>query len=146
MIDPFEDVAAPEMPNPLEQLTTELSRSMMWDMIGPINMKDHSDDFGQNPASMDVLEAEAQAMWKRKQALMVFGQDLPLFCTLATEAASNTLITANDNLKNMPEQFKMQYKQDNLRVSALVTASVISHMLQKGMLKFGDRYYELLGK
>lgn len=146
MRNPFEEVEPLEELNPLQRLTQELSRSMMWDIIGPQNMANNSPHFGLNPASMDVLEAEAADMWKRKNAIAVFGSDLPLFVSAASEAASNTFLKDNPNLQGMPEEAQMQFRMDNLRLTSLVTAAVMGHMLQKGLIKYGDRYYELLGK
>jgi hypothetical protein len=145
MTDPFEDVTPATPLDPWQVLTTELSRSMMWDMIGPEIMRNNPTKYGQNPASDDVLEAEASEMWSRKQSILPFGLDFPFLCYVAAEIASLALIKSDEVLTRMSDDEKMRFRVHNIKLSTAVAESVVSHMLQKGLINYGDRN-EFLGK
>jgi hypothetical protein len=139
VIDPFEEVSAVPEIDPVQQLTIELSRSMMWDMIGPHKMRDEPIRFGQNPASTDVLEAEAKEMWERKHALVPFGWDFPLLCYIAAQTASSAIISGDPTFAEMHEEDQMKFRINNVNMGNVVAAAVVSHMLQKGLIKYGEQ-------
>jgi hypothetical protein len=138
MLDPFEDVSPATPIDPWQALTTELSRSMMWDMIGPKRMRDEPEQYGQHPASPDVLEAEAKEMWARKHLMLPFGMDFPLLCYMASEAASLALIKNDDQMKQLPEEDKLKFRAHNIRLGTAIAETVVSHMIQKGLIKYGE--------
>lgn len=145
MLDPFEEVEpAPDI-DPWQALASELSRSMMWDLIGPQLMRTKPNQFGQNPASPDVLEAEAKEMWARKRSLSPFGMDLPLLCYMAAETASLALMNTEEALQDLSEEDQFKFRMNTIRLSSAIVESVIAHMLQKGLIKYGERY-EFLGE
>lgn len=123
-------------------LATRLQRSTLWDMVGPYNMRDTPGLYGQNPASTDVLEREAVDMWERKHALIPFGENLPMLCSIAAHAATRAIMVG-EGMQLSPEQ-QMNLTMNNTFVSMRVAQSVIGHMLQAGMITYGGRN-ELLG-
>ena len=145
MIDPFEEVSPAAPIDPWQALTTELSRSMMWDMIGPARMRDEPTKYGQHPASMDVLEAEAQEMWARKHSMLPFGMDFSLLCYMAAESASLALIRADDMMNSLPDDEKLKFRIHNVKLGTAIAEAVVSHMLQKGLITYGETD-EFLGK
>jgi hypothetical protein len=145
MTDPFEEVN-PLLPiDPWQALSVELSRSMMWDMIGPNRMQEEPDKFGQHPASLDVLEVEAEEMWARKKAMLPFGMDFSLLCYMAAESASLALIRSDDMMENLPDEEKLKFRIHNVKLGTAIAESVVSHMLQKGLIQYGDDS-EFLGR
>jgi hypothetical protein len=144
MIDPFEEVSPVAPIDPLQALTTELSRSMLWDMLGPGRMQNDPGKYGQQPASIDVLEAEAREMWDRKNSLLPFGRDLHLLCYMAAESASLALIHSEEELKALPDEERLKFRVHNVKLGTAIAESVVSHMLQKGLVKYGD-HNEFLG-
>jgi hypothetical protein len=144
MYDPFEEVEPVEEIEPLQQLAMEISRSMTWDMIGPIKMQKDPIRFGQNPASLDVLEAEAREMWGRKNSLLPFGLDFPFLCYMASEAASYALINSDDAMKLLSEEDKMKFRFHNYKLGTAIAEAVVSHMLQRGLITYGE-HNEFLG-
>lgn len=145
MTDPFEDVSPAEGIDPWQALTTELSRSMMWDMIGPKRMRDEPQRYGQNPASLDVLEAEAKEMYARKHLMLPFGMDFPLLCYMASESASLALIKNDEILTELPEEEQLKFRIHNVKLGTAIAETVVSHMLQKGLIKYGE-INEFLGE
>lgn len=139
MIDPFENVEPLEPLDPFQVLTAQLSRSMLWDMIGPDNIKNSSELFNQQPASDEVLEAEAADMWARKQTLIPFGMDFPLLCYMAAESASLVMMKGDEKLGNLSTADKMQFRAGNVKLGTAIAEAVVSHMLQKGLIKHGER-------
>lgn len=139
MIDPFEEVSPVPEIDPWQVLTTELSRSMMWDMIGPYKMRDEPTRFGQNPASLDVLEAEGKEMWERKHALMPFGWDFPLLCYIAAQSASSAILIGDPTFAAMDDEDKLKFRINNVNLGTVVAEAVVSHMLQKGLIQYGER-------
>lgn len=146
MLDPFEEVDPAEDIDPWQVLTTQLSRSMLWDMIGPDRMRDESLKFGHAPASPDVLEAEGKEMWERKYALVPFGWDFPLLCFIASEAASAALINSDEKLRAMSEEDIYKFRVNNVRLVTAATESVVGHMIQNGLIKYGDFHDIVVGK
>lgn len=138
MTDPFEDVSPVAPIDPWQALTTELSRSMMWDMIGPKRMRDEPQKYGQHPASLDVLEAEAKEMYARKHAMLPFGMDFSLLCYMAAESASLALIKNDEALSDLPDEEKLKFRIHNVKLGTAIAETVVSHMLQKGLIKYGD--------
>ena len=145
MTDPFEEVSPAAPIDSWQALTTELSRSMMWDMIGPTRMRDEPIKHGQQPASLDVLEAEAKEMWERKHSMLPFGMDFSLLCYIAAESASLALIQNDANLIDLPEEEKLKFRTHNVKLGTAIAESVVSHMLQKGLIRYGERS-EFLGE
>jgi hypothetical protein len=137
-MDPFEDVSPVTPLDPWQALTTELFRSMMWDMIGPYKMRDEPYKYGQNPASMDVLEAEAQEMWTRKHSMLPFGMDFSLLCYMAAESASLALIRSDAAMEQLPDEKKLEFRTHNVKLGTAIAEAVVSHMLQKGLIKYGE--------
>lgn len=138
MINPFEEVEPLEPLDPFRTMTAQLSRAMLWDMVGPSNMQNKSVILGQHPASQDVLEAEANEMWARKRSLLPFGQDFPLLCYVAAEAASTAILTGDDNLGSMSESDKTLFREGNIKLGTAVAESVVSHMLTTGLIRYGE--------
>lgn len=138
MVDPFEEVSPIDPVDPWQALTSELSRSMMWDMIGPTRMQDEPVRFGQHPASPDVLEAEAWEMRARKQSMLPFGMDFSLLCYMAAESASLALIRSDKAMEDLPDEEKLKFRIHNVKLGTAIAESVVSHMLQKGLIKYGD--------
>lgn len=145
MYDPFEEVEPLEELDPLQRLATEIARSMTWDMIGPNKMQKDPERFGQHPASIDVLEAEAAEMWGRKNSLLPFGMDFSFLCYMASEAASYALMNSDDQLKEMPEEDRMKFRFHNYKLGTAIVEAVVSHMLQRGLITYGERN-EFLGE
>lgn len=137
MIDPFENVEPLAELDPLEVLNAKISRSMMWDMIGPVQMARTPEKFGQNPASKDVLEAEASEMWERKNTLVPFGLDFGYLCYMAAEAASYALINSDDAMKSLSEEDRMKFRFHNYKLGTAIVEAVVSHMLQRGLITYG---------
>lgn len=145
MLDPFEEVSPVAPMDPWQALTTELSRSMMWDMIGPSRMQNEPVKYGQQPASPDVLDAEAKEMWVRKHSMLPFGMDFSLLCYMAAESASLALIKNDETLSELPEEDKLKFRIHNVKLGTAIAESVVSHMLQKGLIQYGETD-EFLGK
>jgi len=145
MIDPFEEVEPVEDLDPWEVLTSQLARSMMWDMIGPYKMRDESVKYGQNPASMDVLEAEAKEFWRRKYSLSPLGMDFQLLCYIASQSASSALLMSEGLNETLSYEDQMKFRVSNLKVGVAIAESVVGHLLQKGLIQYGARN-EFLGQ
>lgn len=138
MIDPFENVSPIAPIDPWQALTTELSRSMLWDMLGPARMWNEPGRYGQQPASLDVFEAEANEMWARKKSMMPFGMDFSLLCYIAAESASLALIHSDEMMRELPDEEKLKFRIHNVRLGTAITEAVVSHMLQKGLIQYGE--------
>jgi hypothetical protein len=138
MLDPFEEVSPVAPIDPWQALTTELGRSMMWDMIGPTRMKDEPQKYGQQPASLDVLEAEAKEMYDRKHSMLPFGMDFSLLCYMAAESASLALIKNDEDMTALPDEDKLKFRIHNVKLGTAIAETVVSHMLQKGLIQYGD--------
>lgn len=138
MINPFEEVEPVPPIDPFQVLTAQLSRAMLWDMVGPRAIQEDFALFGQQPASEDVLEAEAQEMWARKNSIAHFGTDFPLLCWMAAESASKALLGADINLQNLSDVDKANFRTSNIKLGTAIAESVVSHMLEKGLIKYGD--------
>lgn len=145
MLDPFEEVTPVPDIDPVQALTIELGRSMLWDMIGPERMTKEGHIFEQFPASEDVLEAEAKEMWNRKYSLAPFGMDFPILCYVAAESASLALLKSDETLNNMSDEDKMKFRISNIRIGTAIAETVVTHMLQKGLVKHGEMN-EFLGE
>lgn len=143
-IDPMEPVEPVPPMLPGEQLTAELTRSMMWDMIGPYQIRDEPYKYGQHPASMDVLEAEAAEFWARKSTLLPFGMFFPMYCFIAAESASKAVLVGHGMLEHMSPEEQQNFRMNNIKFATSVAESVVGHMLQRGLVKYGDNY-EFLG-
>lgn len=138
MVDPFEEVTPITPIDPWQALTTELSRSMLWDMLGPERMQNEPAKYGQQPASLDVLEAEAKEMWARKHSMLPFGMDFSLLCYVAAESASLALIKHDVSMGDLPDEEKLKFRIHNVKLGTAIAESVVSHMLQKGLIKYGE--------
>lgn len=117
-------------------LPLHLRRSMMWDMVGE-NMVTHPEDFGENPASPDVLDLEFRDMVLRHRALESFGPSLDMACNLATAAAVKALTVKSEELSGMSEDDLERLTEEHLQVSTMVTKSVIGQMMSRGMIHIG---------
>jgi hypothetical protein len=145
MTDPFEEVSPAAPINPWQELNIRFSRSMLWDMLGPYQMMNNSAQYGQNPASMDVLEAEAKDMMEREYSMLPLGMDFGLLCLIASETASSVLMKNDEDLQHLPQEELMKFRQHNIRLGTTIAKSVVSHMLQKGLIKYGE-LNEFLGQ
>jgi hypothetical protein len=144
MTDPTDTSELVPPMHPGEQLAAELSRSMMWDMIGPYSIRDEAFKYGQHPASDDVLEAEAEEFRARQSTLLPFGMFLPMYCTIASEAACRAVVIGQGLLEDMTPEELFNFRMNNIHFASSVAASVIGNMLQRGLLTYGDNH-ELLG-
>ena len=113
-----------------------LRRSMMWDMVTDAMIKS-PEEFGETPASEDVLEAEYKDMVERHSTLAPFGPGIDMYCSLAAYAATRAILTIEPETQNFTEEEKEQFLKENTRVSSMVTKSVLSQMLHKGLLHIG---------
>ena len=138
MINPFEEVTPAEPIDPWQALTTSLFRSILWDMVGPNQITNNPEKFNQHPASQDVLEAETEEMWARKRSLMPLGMDFPLLCRIAADSASLILMRTDEEIANLDEEAMVKFRIGNIRLGTAVAESVVSHMLQRGLIKYGD--------
>lgn len=138
MTDPFDDVVPLPPLDEVAVLTHTLERSIMWDIIGPYQMRDNPTDFGQNPASMDVLEAEYRDLMQRQDYLLQFGSNLHLMCYIAAESASDALIKLDEKYKDMPEEELLQFRTHNVNIGAAIVGAVLGNMLQRGLLHAGE--------
>lgn len=135
--DPFK--ANVEPVNPLETmalLPLALRRSMMWDMVGT-SMIHHAEDFGENPASPDVLDREFQDMVKRHKALDIFGPNIEMACNIATTAAIQALAVLDPSVAELSEEEREDMTEAHIKVSTMVTKSVIGQMMAREMIHPG---------
>lgn len=136
--DPFTAEIAPLEPLDNEQaVISHLQRSMMWDIVGPAGIRKNPERFGQNPASQDVMDKEFEEMVLRKNALSSFGFRLPLLTHIAVESASQALLATDPRYSIYTDAEKLQFRMDNARLTTVVTETVISHLLQGGLIHFG---------
>lgn len=145
MYDPFEEVEQPEEQDALAVTAKQISRDMLWDMIGPSKMQKDPEHFRQHPASTDVLEAEAKDMYRRKNSLLPFGMDFPFLCYLAADAASHILVCEDEDLQHLPEEEMTKFRYHNYKLGTAITVAVLTQMLQRGLITYGERY-EFLGE
>src|SRR6202007_465519 len=138
MTNQFEEESPVAPIDPWQALTTELGRSMMWDMIGPNRMQNEPEKYGQHPASLDVLEAEGKEMWARKHSMLPFGMDFSLLCYMAAESASVALIRNDEMLVDLPDEEKLKFRIHNVKLGTAIAETVVSHMLQKGLIQYGE--------
>jgi len=136
--DPFTAVVEPLEPLDNERaVVSHLHRSMLWDLVGPIAITKHPEKFGQNPASEDVLNMEYREMLQRKTAVERLGYNLPLLTQVAVETASQVLLATEPGLSHLTEEGKLGFRMQNARVASVVTDTVVSHLLQGGIINFG---------
>lgn len=145
MIDPFEEVEPVAPIDPWRVLTAQLARSTLWDMVGPEVMAECPEMFGQTPTSPEVWKAEKADMQERRELLVPFGMDLQLLAYMASEAASTAMMKAYEELDNLPDVDKLKFRSTNIRLGTVIAESVISHMLQKKMITYGEAN-EFLGQ
>lgn len=135
--NPFEAKIEPLDPrDTMVLLPLHLRRSMMWDMVGE-NMVTRPEEFGENPASPDVLDLEFRDMVMRHRSLEAFGPSIDMACHLATAAAVKALTTQNPDLADMSEDDLEKLTEEHLQVSTMVTKSVIGQMMSRGMIHHG---------
>jgi len=117
-------------------LPLALRRAMMWDMVGESMIKS-PEDFGENPASQDVLEREYQDMVMRHRALDAFGPNIDMACNLATTAAIQALSVLDPSVAELDEEERDEMTEAHIKVATMVTKSVIGQMMSKGLLHNG---------
>jgi hypothetical protein len=144
LYDPFEEVEQPEEMNPLAVTTRQLSRAMLWDMVGE-NLTTDPVHYKQSPASPDVTDMEYEEMLARKVSLNAFGAAFPLLCQIASDTASHVLTCEDTKLQALSDDERMLFRYHNYKLGTAITVAVITHMLQNGLITYGDPY-ELLGK
>lgn len=135
--NPFEAHVEPLDPmDSIKLFPLALRRAMMWDMVGAA-MLQNAESFGENPASKDVLEREFQDMVQRHNALEPFGPNIEMACRLASSAAIKALSVLDPNLAELSEADAERLVEEHTQVSTMVTKSVISQMLAKGIIHHG---------
>lgn len=135
--DPFK--ANVEPVNPLETMALfplALRRSMMWDMVGT-SMVSNPEDFGENPASSDVLDLEFRDMMMRHKALEIFGPNIEMACNIATTAAIQALAVLDPSVAELSEEERDDMTDAHIKVSTMVTKSVIGQMMAREMIHPG---------
>jgi len=137
MLDPFEEVVPLEPLDSLAVLTQTLKRSIMWDIIGPYRMRDSPEDFHQQPASPDVLQAEYADLMRRQNSLMYLNPNLAMMCYIAAESATEALLKLDPRYKEMPEEEILQFRTHNVNIGSAIVGSVLGQMLQNGLLHIG---------
>lgn len=113
-----------------------LRRSMMWDMVSDAMIR-NPEDFGETPASDDVLEAEYKDMVTRHRTLDPFGPGIDMYCSLAAYAATRAILVVEPRAQSLTEEEREEFLLENTRVSSMVTKSVLSQMLHKGLIHIG---------
>jgi len=135
--DPFKAVVEPlDRMDTIKLYPLALQRSMMWDMVGDAMIR-NPEDFGENPASPDVLEAEFKELVIRNQLISSFGPNIDMSCVLAATAATRAILTMEPKTQDFTEEEKEEFLQENIRVSTMVTKTVLAHMLYKGLIHIG---------
>lgn len=137
--DPFK--ADVEPLNPVDTIALfplALRRSMMWDMVGDAMIK-NPEDFGENPASEDVLEAEYRDTVVRNRMLDPFGPGVEMYCTLAAQAATSAVLAIEPKAQGLSEEEREEFLAENTRISTMITKTVLGHMLHKGLIHIGAR-------
>jgi len=108
----------------------------MWDMVGEAMLKS-PEEYGENPASDDVLELEYRDMVLRNRSLEPFGPNIDMACNLATTAAVKALSVHNPTLENLSDEDFEKLTEEHTQVATMVTKSVIGQMLSKGIIHYG---------
>lgn len=135
--DPFEEVE-PLEPLGFQEVFASLSkRSIMWDLIGPHKMWNHSEKYGQSPASPDVLAREFEDMTERKSMLLPLGQSLPLLCYIAAESATEAIMASDPNFSELSDDDRMRFRMQNVQLGSVITESVLGHLIQNGLIHLG---------
>jgi hypothetical protein len=136
--NPFTAVITPVEPLDTEAATVSvLQRSMMWDLVGVKGIREEPMKYGQNPASQDVIDKEYEEMIVRKSAITALGYQLPLLCHVAVESASQVLMASDPHWEFISPEDKLKFRMHNSKVATAVTESVISHLLQGGLIHIG---------
>lgn len=135
--DPFKANVEPLDPTEgMVLLPLALRRSFMWDMIGDAMIKSPV-DYGENPASDDVLEMEYRDMVMRNQSLEPFGPNIDMACNLATAAAVKALSVHNPVLEGLSDEDLEKLTLEHTQVATMVTKAVLGQMLSKGLIHYG---------
>lgn len=135
--DPFKANVEPLDPREgMVLLPLALRRSMMWDMVGEAMVK-NPEEYGENPASDDVLELEYRDMVMRNRSLEPFGPNIDMACHLATAAAVKALSVRNPELEGLSDEDLEKLTEEHTQVSTMVTKAVIGQMLSKGLIHYG---------
>lgn len=135
--DPFKANVEPLDPSEgMALLPLALRRSIMWDMVGA-SMIHNAQDFGENPASSDVLEMEFNDMVRRHRALELFGPNIDMACNIATNAAIHALSVLDPSVAELSEEEREEMAEVHTKVSTMVTKSVIGQMMSRGMIHPG---------
>lgn len=135
--DPFNANVEPLDPTEsMVLLPLALRRSVMWDMVGEAMIK-NPEEYGESPASDDVLELEFRDMVMRNRSLEPFGPNIDMACNLATTAAVRALSVRNPVLEGISEDDLEKLTEEHAQVATMVTKSVIGQMLSKGIIHYG---------
>lgn len=102
--------------------------------------------YGQEPASPDVLAMEYDDMMQRKKNLLPLSNTLALLSYVAAESATEAVIASDKRLSKLTEEEQLAMRMQNVALSAAVTESVIGHLLQSGILVYGEPPNEFLGR
>lgn len=136
--DPFEGSDVPSGLDDWAVLASRLKRSMTWDLVGLEVIKNQSELLGDCPASPEVIDAEHKDMIARKMALMPVRNALSFHSYIAAEAASHALLKLDRKYETMSDEDKATFRIHNLNVGSAVADVVISHMIQSGLLHYGE--------
>lgn len=135
--DPFKANVEPLDPTEgMVLLPLALRRAFMWDMVGEAMLKS-PEEYGENPASDDVLELEYRDMVVRNRSLEPFGPNIDMACNLATMAAVKALSVRNPLLEGISDEDLEKLTEEHTQVATMVTKSVIGQMLSKGIIHYG---------
>lgn len=134
--DPFDEAELGDYD--ASALLRSVTRSMMWEFIPPKLMKERPEDFGQTPASLDVLRAEYGDSIKRQTSVLPLEPSLSILSVAAASAASSVLLELDPNYKEMPEQDKMLFRAHNANLGIAVTKAVLGHLIQEGLIHYGE--------
>lgn len=134
--DPFDEAGLGDI-DPTALLRS-VSRSMMWEFIPPKMMQENPEDFGQTPASIDVLKAEYKDSFARRMSLIPLEPSLSILATTASNAASTVLLELDPNYKMMSEKDRMLFREHNMNLGTAVTKAVLGHLIQEGLIHYGE--------
>lgn len=100
-------------------------------------MVSNPEDFGENPASSDVLDLEFRDMMLRHKALETFGPNIDMACNIATTAAIQALAVLDPSVAELSEEERDDMTDAHIKVSTMVTKSVIGQMMAREMIHPG---------
>ena len=64
--------------------------------------------------------------------------DFSLLCYMAAETASLALIRNDEDMLRLPDEERLKFRMHNVKLGTAIAETVVSHMLQKGLITYGD--------